>query len=128
MKVSKPPSGSLAGPSAGLPEVKRTGAKGFSEKLTSVAGSGKAHATAPTRTPSTVRAGRALCVSDIGKTLKAGQITPQEALDRVVERVIARQAGPHAPAAVKQHLSAALRQTLEEDPMLAAKIQALGED
>jgi hypothetical protein len=128
MKVSKPPSGSLAGPSAGLPEVKRTGGKGFSEKLTRAAGSGKTHAAAPTRTASMARAGKTRGVSDIGNTLKAGQITPQVALDRVVERIIARQAGPHAPAAVKQHLSAALRQTLEEDPMLAAKIRALGDD
>jgi hypothetical protein len=128
MKVSKPPSGSLAGPSAGPPEVKHTGAKSFSEKLARAAGTDKTQPTAPGRATATASAGRARRVSDIASALQAGQITPEVALNRVVERIIARQLGPDAPAAVKQHVSAALRQTLEDDPTLAAKIRALGQD
>ena len=64
-------------------------------------------------------------VSDIGQALKAGQITPQVAIERVIERVVARQAGPQAPAAIKEKLAIVLRQALEDDPMLAAKMRAL---
>jgi len=128
MKVSKPPSGSLAGAPVGLPEAKRAGAKGFADKLAKAAGSGKARAADAVRTAALTRSAKTSRVADIGKALRAGQITPQAAIDRVVERIVARQAGLNAPAAVKQHLSAVLRQSLEDDPMLAAKIRALGED
>lgn len=74
----------------------------------------------------TARAAKASSVSDIGQALKAGQTTPQAAIERVVERVVARQAGANAPAAVKQQLATVLRQALEDDPMLAAKVRALG--
>jgi hypothetical protein len=126
MKVSKPPSGSLLGRSADLTAVKKTGAKGFADKLARASGADKA--SAATATQPTARAGKVSAVADIGKALKAGQITPQAALDRVVERIVARHLGVHGPAALKKNLTAALRQTLEDDPMLAAKIRALGEE
>jgi hypothetical protein len=50
------------------------------------------------------------------------------ALDRVVERIATRRVGPNGTAAVREKISAALRQTLEDDPMLAAKIRALGDE
>jgi hypothetical protein len=67
-------------------------------------------------------------IADIGKALKAGQITPQAAIDRVVERIVAGKVGPNGPAAVREKISSALRQTLEDDPLLAAKIRALGDE
>jgi hypothetical protein len=124
MRVSKPPSGSLSGLPVGLPAAKGAGAKGFADKLARVSGTAKARTTAAPA----ARAGRVSSVTDIGKALKAGQITPQMALDRVVERIVARRVGPNGTAAVRDKISAALRQTLEDDPMLAAKIRALGDE
>ena len=126
MKVSKPPSGSLVGRPADLAGVKKAGTKGFAQKLAHASGPEKSRAARATQ-PSG-RADKVAGVADIGKALKAGQITPQAALDRVVERIVARQVGVNGPAAIKKNLSAALRQTLEDDPMLAAKIRALGDE
>ena len=126
MRVSRPPSGSLSGCPVGLPAAKNAGAKGFADKLARASGSGKArNTTAPG--PAAHATGMP-AVADIGKALKAGRITPRVALDRVVERIVASRVGPNGPAAVKEKLGAALRQTLEDDPMLAAKIRALGDE
>ena len=67
-------------------------------------------------------------VSDIGADLKAGRLTPQAAIDKVIERVLDRQVGRKAAASVRQRLGAALRESLTDDPMLAAKVRALGEE
>ena len=125
MRVSKPPAGSLSGLPVGLPAAKCAGAKGFADKLAKASGSDKARAA--TATQPGAQAGRAPGIADIAKALKAGQITPQAALDRVVEQVVSRQVGCKGPAAVREKLGAALRQTLEDDPMLVAKIRALDE-
>ena len=126
MRVSKPPSGSLSGLPVGLPAAKGAGAKGFADKLARVSGTAKAR-TAAAPAPA-ARAGRVSSVTDIGKALKAGEITPHEALDRVVERIVAGKVGPNGPSAIREKIRAALRQTLEDDPMLAAKIRALGDE
>jgi hypothetical protein len=123
MKVSRPPSGSSCRPKSGVSEVKHSGTAGFAEKLAKASGSGKAQATG--KTSGAVHAAKVSGVSDIGQALKAGHITPQAAIERVVERVVDRQAGPNAPAAAKQQLAAVLRQALEDDPTLAAKVRAL---
>jgi hypothetical protein len=125
MKVSKPPSGLVSGHPVGLPAAGTAGAKGFADKLAKASGSDKARAA--TATQPGAQAGRAPGIADIAKALKAGQITPQAALDRVVEQVVSRQVGCKGPAAVREKLGAALRQTLEDDPMLVAKIRALDE-
>jgi len=125
MKVSKPMSGSLSGPPIDFHAARKTGAKGFADKLAKASDTGKARAAATTQP--TGRADKVAGVADIGKALKAGQIAPRAALDRVVERIVARQVGVNGPAAIKKNLTAALRQTLEDDPMLAAKIRALGD-
>jgi hypothetical protein len=122
MKVSRPPSGPSS-PKAGISEVKHSGAAGFAEKLAKASGAGKAQVA---RASGAGRPTKVSSVSDIGQALKSGQITPQAAIERVVERVVARQAGANAPAAVKEQLATVLRQSLENDPMLAAKVRALG--
>jgi hypothetical protein len=126
MKVSKPISGSLPGPPIDLHDAKKAGTKGFAQKLARASGADKARAA--TATQPTARTGKVPAVADIGKALRAGQITPEAALDRVVERIVARQVGVNGPAAIKKNLTAALCQTLEDDPMLAAKLRALGDE
>ena len=81
MKVSKPPSGLVSGHPVGLPAAGTAGAKGFADKLAKASGSDKARAA--TATQPGAQAGRAPGIADIAKALKAGQITPQAALDRV---------------------------------------------
>jgi DNA gyrase/topoisomerase IV subunit B len=71
---------------------------------------------------------KSVVVSDIGAALKAGKLTPQAAIDKVIERVLDRQVGRKAGAAVREKLSAALRESLADDPMLAAKVRALAEE
>jgi hypothetical protein len=67
----------------------------------------------------------AALVADISADLTAGRITPQVAIERVVERIVDRQVGADAPASVREAVGAALRQALEDDPMLAEKLRAL---
>ncbi len=67
-------------------------------------------------------------VSDIGAALKAGKLTPQAAIDKVIDRIIARQLGIHAAPAAKEKIGAALRERLADDPLLSAKIRALTDE
>jgi hypothetical protein len=124
MKVSRPASGSPSGSKDGAAEIKSSGATGFAEKMAKASGAGQTQASS--KAAASAQTAKASSVADIGQALKAGKLTPQAAIDRVVERVVARQAGPDAPAAVKQQLAAVLRQALADDPMLAAKVRALG--
>ena len=126
MRVSKSPPGSPSGHPVDLPAAKSAGAKGFADKLARASGSVKAR-TAAAPAPA-ARSGGVPGVADIGKALKAGEITPQAALDRVVEGIVSRRVGPNGPAAIREKVRAALRQTLEEDPMLAAKVRTLGDE
>jgi hypothetical protein len=70
-------------------------------------------------------AGRVSPVADIVADLRAGRITPEAALDRVIDRVLTQKVGPDAPAAVREQVGAALRRALEDDPLLADKLRAL---
>lgn len=67
-------------------------------------------------------------MSDIGAALKAGKLTPQAAIDKVIDRIIARQLGIHAAPAAKEKIGAALRERLADDPLLSAKIRALSDE
>jgi hypothetical protein len=67
--------------------------------------------------------------ADIAADLKAGKLDAQQALDKVVERVIdhqLRHLGPDAPAALRDQLRDALRDTVSSDPMLAERLRSLG--
>jgi len=125
MKISRT-SPHQPGPLGKAASVGATNGKGFAAKL----GAAKAKELA-NGTPATVKsetARKALPVSDIGAALKAGKLTPQAAIDKVIERVLDRQVGPKAGTAVREKLSAALRESLADDPLLAAKVRALGQE
>ncbi len=120
MKITGPGSASPTGGASALADVPRVGGKDFAAAIDK-----SAAATAPeaaTR-PGTAAAGG--LVGDISAELKAGQITPQTAIDRVVERILDKQVGANAPAAVRETVGAALRDALESDPLLAEKIRSL---
>jgi hypothetical protein len=63
--------------------------------------------------------------ADIATELSAGRIDPKAALDRVIERVLDKQLGPGAPAAVREQVRAALETAVADDPALSDKIRSL---
>jgi hypothetical protein len=81
---------------------------------------------APGATGQTTEAARAASpTADLAADLKAGKISPQAAVDRVIERVVDKQLGTNAPAAVREKLRAALETAVADDPLLADKIRGL---
>ena len=57
--------------------------------------------------------------------MQAGKLTPETAVDKLLDRVVAQQVGPDAAAAVRDRVRAALRDALESDPLLAEKLERL---
>ena len=124
MKISRPPQAASSGSPPKAPGVAGTKGKGFAAKLDQAERA--AGARGETDHPATVRQVRT--VSDIGADLNAGKITAEAAIDRVVERVLDRQLGKRAGAALRQKVGSALRESLADDPLLAAKVRALGQE
>ena len=60
-------------------------------------------------------------VADLAAELRAGKLTSRGAIEVLLDRVVAQQVGPEAPAAVR----AALEAALDADPFLAQKLRAL---
>jgi hypothetical protein len=114
MKVSGPGS-KLPPEGPGAADEANRPAGSFADKVDKSA----SDPTAETRTAAT------RLVADISAELQAGRITPQIALDRVIDRVIDQQVGANAPAGVRDRVGAALRQALEDDPLLAEKLRSL---
>jgi hypothetical protein len=70
---------------------------------------------------------QAAAVADIGAQLKAGKITAEAAIDKIVERVLDRHLGKQASAGLRAKIGTALRESLADDPLLAAKVRALSQ-
>jgi hypothetical protein len=115
MKISGPGSKLPPEASGGADESRRAPGGNFAEKV----GKSDVDAAAPSRAAGTH------LVADVAADLQAGRITPQAAIDRVIDRVIDQQVGRNAPAGVRERVGAALRQALEDDPMLAEKLRSL---
>lgn len=97
--------------------------RAFADKLETARGaSGAAASGAPTAAP--VAGG--VAVADLAAALRAGTLTGRGAVDQLVERIVARQVGPNAPAAVREQVKATLEDALENDPLLAEKLRGLG--
>jgi hypothetical protein len=108
-----PPEASSEAQDSGTPGTEKAGAA-FSEKLASgVTGA----VAAPASTPG---------ISEIAAGLESGQLTSAQAVDQVVERIVTRQLGVDPPAAVRKQLETALRQALEDDPVLVQQVRQLG--
>jgi hypothetical protein len=127
MKISRPPSPSpkLTGAAVKAPAIAGNRGKSFATILE------KARAvknTANTETSKAASSRKVAHVSDVAADLKAGKISPQAAIDKVVDRILTQQLGQNAPAAVREKLATALRESLADDPLLAAKVRALGRD
>jgi hypothetical protein len=113
-----PPEGT---PPPGADEAKGPGGKTFAEAVDRPAGANQAAEAA--RASQTGAVGP---VGDLVADLRAGKISAQAALDKVIDRVLAQQVGRDAPAAVRERVETALRQALEDDPLLAHRLGKLG--
>jgi hypothetical protein len=93
----------------------------FADKLSGAkAPSGKAAA------GQTSGAGPTGLAGDLAAELQAGRITPKAALERVIDRIVDKQLGTNAPAAIREKVRAALEDAVADDPLLAEKIKSLG--
>jgi hypothetical protein len=126
MKISRTSSPHQPGSPGKTPGVGGASGKGFAAKLGAAKADGVSKGTAAT--VKSTKARKALSVSDIGAALKAGKLTPQAAIDKVIERVLDRQVGRKAGIEVRQKIGTALRESLADDPFLASKIRALGQE
>jgi hypothetical protein len=129
-KVSGPGSGPpVGGPVDDKGQVPSDGPSGvggpkFADKLAA----DKLAETSPTKRaadPAAATAARGL-TADIAAELAAGRIDAKAALDRVIARVVDKQVGPGAPAAVREAVRAALESAVADDPLLGEKIKSLG--
>ncbi len=64
-------------------------------------------------------------VPGVAADLRAGRITPEQAVDRLVEATLSRRVGAQAPEAVRARLRASLVELLATDPHLADLVQRL---
>jgi hypothetical protein len=67
----------------------------------------------------------AVAVHDLAEALRAGRLEGRQAVDKVIDRVVAAQLGPDAPTHVRDKVQAALRDAVEDDPLLAEKLRGL---
>ena len=121
MKISRTSSPQVPGSAGKAPSV--GGGKGFATRLAAAQAKGIAKGTLAAEKPAQTR--RTVAVSDIGADLKTGKLTPEAAIDKVIERILDRQVGHKAGAKVRERIGAALRESLADDPLLAAKVRAL---
>ena len=119
-KVTGPGNGPPGNVPVGGPEDSRPVAEGrapFADKLKP----GQATTGVASAVPPAPAAG----VADLAAALKAGTLTPKAAVDQVIDRVVEKQLGMHAPAAAREKLRAALENAVADDPLLAEKIRGL---
>ncbi len=65
-------------------------------------------------------------VAAVASDLKAGKITPQQAVDRLMHLVVDQGAAAGAPEKVRAKIRADLERMLAEDPFLAGKAKRIG--
>ena len=109
----------------GKDEAAPTGSQGsrFAEKLTSSQASGRVDQAAEASRAKEISGSLA---AHLAADLKAGKITAQAAIDRVIDGVLEKQLGSNAPAPVREKLRAALETAVADDPLLSEKIRSLG--
>ena len=99
----------------GLESVKKTAKTNFAEKM------GSASAASPTQPVS-----GSPQIAQIAQELKAGQITPRQAADRVLDVALNKGAGATLSDRVREKLRADLEHHLQNDPYLAQRAKQIG--
>src|SRR3569623_1363289 len=64
-----------------------------------------------------------IAVHDLAAALRSGQLDARSAVDKVIDRIVTAQLGPDAPTHVRDKVQAALRDALDDDPLLAGKLR-----
>ncbi|HEY2903475.1 MAG TPA: hypothetical protein VGL59_23020 [Polyangia bacterium] len=131
MKVTGPGSGPGALPSelgeaqgplqtGEKPGIERPqgGAPASSERLAGGTGVAQTEAAA-------ARAPGVVGTHDIAAALRAGALPPAAAMDQLIDRIVNQQLSPAAPTTLRDSLRETLRDVLETDPMLAAKLREI---
>jgi len=67
----------------------------------------------------------AVAVHDLAAGLRTGQLDARTAVDKVIDRVVSAQLGPDAPTHLRDKVQAALRDAVDDDPLLAEKLRGL---
>ncbi len=82
---------------------------------------------APARSPaaSAANAPGGVAVHDLAAALRTGQLDARSAVDKVIDRVVSAQLGPDAPTHLRDKVQAALRDAVDDDPLLAEKLRTL---
>jgi VIT1/CCC1 family predicted Fe2+/Mn2+ transporter len=62
---------------------------------------------------------------DIGAALENKEITAEAAVDQVMNRILDNQVGGDTPAKTRAQVENALREALDSDPLLSAKLKTL---
>ena len=132
MKVTGPgeppvppaPEGAADATPAGAAEAEEAGPP-FADRLRGAGAAAGADRTAAVATPGVAPPDR-VAVSDLAADLQAGRLTRDGAVQKLLDRVIARQVGADAAPAVREKVRAALADALESDPLLAEKLKSLG--
>ena len=129
MKISGP--GAAPPPpdevTAGKPGKAGEATEAFARHLDGVAGpEGTAAAEVRGAGPSGPAEGAAADpVRGVAADLRAGRITPEQAVDRLVEDTVTRRIGAQVPEAVRARLRASLVDLLAHDPHLADLVRRL---
>ena len=126
-KVNGPGNGPpIGGPTDDQKSESPSGVGGarFADKLAGADAAKRAENTAAATGPQKA-AKPAELTADIAAELTAGRIDPKAGIDRVIERVVDKQLGPGAPAAVREKVRAALESAVADDPVLSDKIRSL---
>ncbi|HEY0709268.1 MAG TPA: hypothetical protein VGG33_20830 [Polyangia bacterium] len=63
---------------------------------------------------------------DIGAALENKEISAEAAVDQVMNRILDNQMGAGTPAGTRAQVENALREALDSDPLLSAKLKNLG--
>jgi hypothetical protein len=67
-------------------------------------------------------------IASIAADVKAGKLTPQQAVDKILDLTVDKGAAAHLPAKVKEKIRADLEALISSDPLLAQKARRIGVD
>jgi hypothetical protein len=124
MKISRSHSPQQVGAGAKAAGASAAKGKGFAAKLESAARAQKP-AIERAEPPATERVS---AIGNLAADLKAGRTSLDAVIDKLVEHVLDNQLGKKANAALRAEVGQALRDTLANDPLLAAKVKSLETD
>jgi len=123
-KAGKAARGERSSSAAGDPAESSQVGKTFGERLEASRPSEKVRAARAPQVGEPARMG-VVPVSDVAADLRTGKLSPQDAIEKVLERVVSQQLGADAPPAVRDRVRTALQDALESDPLLLEKLGRL---